>query len=286
MNPVLIDIPLPFDVNGLQSITIRWYGLMYVVAIIVGILLTYREVKRKKMDLSLDDVLDFVLISVPLGIAFARLYYVAFEWSNYATDPVKIFFIWEGGLAIHGGIIGGILAVFLYIKWKKIEFWQFTDAVVPSLVLGQAFGRFGNFMNGDAYGTPPGENSPLGFLAMRFPSNTPAGREYPDSETAGMSQPLHPSMLYELVGNLAIFASLWILRTKGYRDGFITCLYFILYSVLRFFVEMTRGDSLWLVEGRFAAANVISVILFIVFAGLMAQWRLWRKKEDDAIKAA
>lgn len=281
MNPVLIDIPLPFDVNGLQSITIRWYGLMYVVAIIVGILLTYREVKRKKMDLSLDDVLDFVLISVPLGIAFARLYYVVFEWSNYATDPVKIFFIWEGGLAIHGGIIGGILAVFLYIKWKKLKFWQFTDAVVPSLVLGQAFGRFGNFMNGDAYGRET--DWPTG---MRFPSNTPAGREYPSQDEPGWSNPIHPSMLYELVGNLAIFATLWILRTKGYRDGFITCLYFVLYSILRFAVELTRGDSLWLVEERFAAANVISVILFIIFAGLMAQWRLWRKKEDDVIKEA
>jgi len=282
MNPVLIDIPLPFDLpNGLQSITIRWYGLMYVVAIIVGILLTYREVKRKKMDLSLDDVLDFVLVSVPLGIAFARLYYVVFEWSTYAAEPIRVLFIWEGGLAIHGGIIGGILAVFIYIKWKKIRFWEFTDAVVPSLVLGQAFGRFGNFMNGDAFGVPT--TWPTG---IRFPISTPAGREYPDSNEAGMSQPLHPSMLYELVGNLAIFASLWILRTKGYRDGFITCLYFILYSILRFFVELTRGDSLWLVEGRFAAANVISIILFVVFTGLMAQWRLWQKKEDDAIKSA
>lgn len=278
MNPVLIDI---------GPVTIRWYGLMYVVAIIVGIYLTYLEVKRKQVAskrpgkgvLTLDDVLDFVLIAVPIGIVCARLYYVAFEWGrfNVPGDLAQTLFnvvkIWEGGLAIHGGVIGGILALWIFTRfWKKVAFWQFADAVAPSLILGQAFGRFGNFMNGDAYGTPT--DWPTGLV---FPIGTPAGREYPN-------QPIHPSMLYELVGNVLIFAVLWFwLRKRGYRDGFIACMYFVLYAVLRFFVELTRGDSLILAD-RWPAANVISVIIFVVFLGLMFQWRLWHKKAPDSTR--
>lgn len=271
MNPVLIEV---------GPLSIRWYGLMYVVAIIVGIFLTHREVIRRQIIskrkggegiLTLDDVLDFVLIAVPIGIICARLYYVVFNWDFYGSNPINILKIWEGGLAIHGGVIGGILALWIYTRfWKKIPFWQFADAVTPSLILGQAFGRFGNFMNGDAYGTPT--DLPTG---MVFPIGTPAGREYPN-------QPIHPSMLYEMAGNLLIFSVLWwVLRKQGYRDGFITCVYFILYAVLRFFVEMTRGDSLILAD-RWPAANVISVILFVVFTGLMFQWKLWQKKEQDS----
>jgi len=275
MSPVLFE---------LGPLVIRWYGLMYVVAIVVGIFLTYREVKRKNLvgkkgtPLSLDDVLDFVLIAVPLGILFARLYYVAFTWDHYGQNPLDIFKIWEGGLAIHGGVIGGLIAIVIYIKLKGIKFWQFTDAVAPSLVLGQAFGRFGNFMNGDAYGTPTDW-----FTGIRFPASTPAGApfDHRDPNNPDWTVPLHPSMLYELTGNLAIFGVLWFLRTKGYRNGFLTCLYFILYAVLRFFVEMTRGDSLWLVQDVYPAANVISVVIFVVFLGLMVQWKLWKRNEPE-----
>lgn len=253
-------------------LTIRWYGLMYVVAIIVGIFLTHREVKRKQLKLTLDDVLDFVLIAVPLGIVCARLYYVLFQWGYYGNHLGDIWKIWQGGLAIHGGVIGGILALFIYIRWKKVKFWRFADSVVPSLILGQAFGRFGNFMNGDAYGTPT-----TWFTGIRFPVGTPAGNAYPDRDLVGQSRLLHPAMLYELVGNVLIFALLWLLRKRGFKDGFLTCLYFVLYSVLRFFVEFARGDSLWLVDGVYRAAQVISVILFVIFMGLIFQWHLWRK---------
>jgi phosphatidylglycerol:prolipoprotein diacylglycerol transferase len=273
MSPVLFE---------LGPLTIRWYGLMYVVAIIVGIYLTFREVQRKGMKtkkgelMSLDDILDFVLISVPLGIVFARLYYVVFQWDVYGNNLLEILAIWNGGLAIHGGVIGGLLAVFIFIKVKGIKFWEFTDAVVPSLILGQVFGRFGNFMNGDAYGTPT-----EWWTGLRFPENTPAQINHPDPQNPGMSMPLHPSMLYELGGNAVIFGLLWFLRTKGYRDGFLTCMYFILYSVLRFFVEMSRGDSLWLVDGVWRAAQVISVILFVIFLGLMFQFSMWKRDEGE-----
>jgi len=276
MSPVLVE---------LGPLTIRWYGLMYVVAIVVGIWLTYREVKRKGIVgkrknevLNLDDVLDFVLLAVPLGIVCARLYYVLFQWDYYGRNLLDILKIWQGGLAIHGGIIGGALALFIFVRWwKKVGFWQFADAVVPSLVLGQVFGRFGNFMNGDAYGTPT--DLPWG---IRFPTGTPAGNAYPDRDLVGQSQPLHPAMLYELGGNALIFALLWGLRKRGYRDGFLTCLYFVLYSALRFVVEAFRGDSLWLVDGRWKAAQVISVVLFVVFTGLMFQWKLWTKRDEPA----
>ena len=258
MHPILLSI---------GPVTIRYYGLMYVIAITLGLFIISRDVKRKKLIcgtsgklVSTDDILDLVLWMVPAAIIGARAYYVAFQWGYYGSHPADIVKIWQGGLAIHGGVIGGILAVYFYSHWKKIAFWALTDSISISLILGQAIGRIGNLMNGDAYGIPT--TLPWG---IHFPPNSPAGMAYPGQAT-------HPSMIYEMILNLIIFAFLWRLRKKGYKDGFITSLYFILYSIDRSIVSFTRGDSLWL--GSIRAAHVISAILvtgfllFIIFRHL------------------
>lgn len=280
MSPVLFQV---------GPITVRWYGLMYVIAIIVGIFLTCYEVKRRGLEIKLDDILDFVLITIPIAIIFARLYYVAFQWdAYYRLHPEDIYRIWQGGLAIHGGIIGGTLALWIFAAWKKISFWQFADIVVLSLILGQALGRFGNFMNGDAYGTPT--DLPWGIY---FPASSPAGQRYCPgtlSETCQLS--LHPAMLYEALGNLIIFGVLWRLRTKGFRGGFITSLYLILYSVLRFFVEIFRGDSLyypgfWFIPANtLKAAQLISVIFIVVFGIFIWARKLYQRQTPPAEKAS
>lgn len=276
MNPILVEIPMPF---GWSSLQIRYYGLMYVIAIVIGIFLTRREAVRKGLPLTLDDILDFVLITVPVAIIGARLYYVAFQWSSFYVpgDFVKtltnIVAIWEGGLAIHGGILAGLLLLWVYSKWKKISLWQFADAVAPSMILGQALGRFGNFMNGDAYGIPIGPEWPawLDWVGIVYKEGTPGFQEFGHI-------PTHPTMLYEMFGDLVLFGVLMWLRTKNFQDGFIASLYIVFYSFLRFWMEFLRADALWLVPDVLRAAQVISVILFMLFGALIFWKKLYLRK--------
>lgn len=279
MNPILVEIPMPF---GWSSLQIRYYGLMYVIAIVIGIFLTRREAVRKGLPLTLDDILDFVLITVPVAIIGARLYYVAFQWSSFYVpgDFVKtltnIVAIWEGGLAIHGGILAGLLMLWVYAKWKKISLWQFADAVAPSMILGQALGRFGNFMNGDAYGIPISDTISwwppwLDWVGVTYKEGTPGFQEFGPIST-------HPTMLYEMFGDLVIFGLLMWLRTKNFQDGFIASLYIVLYSFLRFWMEFLRADALWLIPDVLRAAQIISVILFVLFGALIFWKKLYGRK--------
>ena len=250
----------------LGPVEVRFYGLMYVVAIVVGGMLIKQEVKRKSIGLKEEEVMDFVLWTVLGGIVGARLYYVVFNWQYYATMPWEIPAIWHGGLAIHGGIIGGITVAYLYLKRKGLSFWKMADAVAPALILGQAFGRFGNFMNGDAHGVPT--TMPWGIV---FPPDSIAGREFPNT-------PLHPTMLYEMAINLTIFSLLWfVLRKWNHKDGFIFASYIALYSAGRFVVEAFRADSLML--GPFRAAQVVSLAIVAVAAMIIWKRRLWTEKE-------
>jgi len=256
MHPILVEI---------GPITIRYYGLMYIVAIAVGFWLLTREVRRKEIALSSESLLDLVLWTIPVAIIAARLYYVAFQWGYYGRHLVDIVKIWQGGLAIHGGVLGGALAVFLFSRYKKVGFWSLTDALSPSLILGQAIGRIGNLMNGDAYGVPT--TLPWG---IRFPADTPAGMAYPGLAT-------HPSMIYEMILNLGIFAYLWAIRKKGYKDGFSTAMYFILYAVARSIVTLTRGDDLYL--GPIRAPHAISAVLIIAFGLFIWRGKLYRRSK-------
>jgi phosphatidylglycerol:prolipoprotein diacylglycerol transferase len=197
------------------------------------------------------------------GIVGARLYYVLFKFDFFLSNPVEIVAIWHGGLAIHGGIIGGIIGGWVYLKRRAVPFWKAADASAPVLIMGQTLGRFGNFMNGDAHGMPT--ESPLGVV---FPFASPAGMEFP-----GIA--LHPAMLYELVLNLAIFLFLWFwARKREARDGFVFALYIVLYSLGRFFVEIFRADSLMF--GPLKTAQLISVIIICVAGYLIWNKRLWK----------
>ena len=255
MHPILVQ---------LGPLTIRYYGLMYVIAISIGFWLLAKEVRRKDLGLTTENLLDLLLWTVPLAIIGARLYYVAFHWDYYGARPLEILKIWEGGLAIHGGVLAGALVVYLYARSKRISFWALTDSVVPSLILGQAIGRIGNLMNGDAYGTPT--TLPWG---IHFPPESPVGRAYPGLAT-------HPSMIYEMLLNLMIFSFLWgWARKRGFKDGFSTAMYFILYAAARSIVSFTRGDSLWL--GPIRAAHVISVVFVLLFGILIWRKRLYQR---------
>lgn len=252
--------PILFEYGFIQ---IRFYGLMYVLAIIIGSFLLKSEVRRKGIGLKDDEVTSFLMWVVISGVIGARIYFVLFKFGTYIESPFEIIAIWHGGLAIHGGIIGGIIGGFIYLKRRAIPFWKAADASAPVLIMGQTFGRFGNFMNGDAFGSPTDSG-----LGMVFPLASPAGMEFP-----GLA--LHPAMLYEMVINLAIFLFLWFgVRKREAKDGFVFALYIALYSTGRFFVEIFRADSLML--GPLKAAQVVSVVTVCAVGVLVWRERLWR----------
>lgn len=254
--------PILFEYGPIQ---IRFYGLMYVVAILVGSYLIKKEVRRKKIGLTEDEVMNLVVWTVIGGIVGARLYYVLFNLDYYLSDLKELPAIWHGGLAIHGGIIGGVLAAWRYLGKRNVPFWRMADAAAPAIILGQAFGRFGNFMNGDAHGRPT--EMPWGIV---FPPQSVAGAEFP-----GMA--LHPTMLYELVINFGIFLFLWLkLRKMDHKDGFIFASYFLFYSLGRFVVEHFRADSLML--GPIRIAQAVSLTLAIIALAFIISKRLWHKE--------
>jgi phosphatidylglycerol:prolipoprotein diacylglycerol transferase len=252
MHPVLIEI---------GPLSIRYYGLMYVVGIIAAIFLIRSEVRRKGLPLTDDDQTNLLLLTVFAGIIGARLYYVVFNWSFYRQFLWEIPAVWRGGLAFHGGVIGGTCAVLWFARRQQIPVLSLTDVLAPPLILGQAFGRFGNFMNGDAHGVPT--TLPWGIV---FAPQTPAGSQFP-------AIPLHPTMLYEMAINLGIFVYLWSTRRRPAKDGYTTMRYLLLYSSGRFGVEFLRADSLWF--GPFRAAQLVSLALIAFSATLILVWRLW-----------
>jgi len=229
--------------------------------VVAGAWLVNREARRTKLPITFDEIMNFGILVMFAGIAGGRAYYVAFNWDFYARHPWEIPQIWHGGLAIHGGLITGVLAGWLYLRRHPVPMWPFADAVAPAIMLGQVFGRFGNFMNGDAHGVPTA--MPWGVV---FPPASVAGRQFPDT-------PIHPVMLYELILNLLFFFVMIRLRRRPHRPGFIFCLYFVFYAVSRAAVTGFRADDLWL--GPVRAPYVASAVMILAFGGIIWARRLW-----------
>lgn len=241
MHPILIEF---------GSLAIRWYSVMIATAILIGIWLAGREGVRKGFEKQ--NIYDFSFYVILAGILGARIYYVLFsDWSHYLANPLKIFALWEGGLAIHGAILAGVIVAIWYTWKEKLSLWKWLDTFAPSLILGQAIGRIGCFFNGDAHGYPT--SLPWGLV---YSSDSCAGQMFP-------GQPLHPTQLYELGFNLIIFLVLWKLRKKPLFDGFLFLTYAILYSSIRIFVEYFRGDKLtyW---GNISAAQTLGIVAIAI----------------------
>ncbi|MBS3791113.1 prolipoprotein diacylglyceryl transferase [Candidatus Bipolaricaulota bacterium] len=242
--------PIAFTLGPL---TVRWYGVAYAVALLVGLGVLNQEAKRKGLGLDLNDLIDFILLSFPLGLIGARIYYALFHLDYFLRAPGAFFGLGGGngfglsGLAIHGGLVGGLAGLLIFVKWKSVELGEFADALSPALILGQAIGRVGNFLNGDAFGYPT--ELPWGVV---FPEKTVAGGRFPN-------QSLHPTMIYEMILDLLIFAFLWKLGKGKYRPGFIGVTYLITYSIGRSIVSFFRAGSLWI--GPIRAAHLVSILI-------------------------
>ena len=220
------------------GIDIMWYGILMATGMILGVLLALKEAKRVGIDE--DDVLNLALIAIPSGLLGARLYYVIFNWSYYSQNVSEILNFRGGGMAIHGALIGGILAGFIYTKIKGIYFFKMADAVMLGIPLAQAIGRWGNYINGEAHGGPT--DLPWGIMVD------------------GMK--VHPTFLYESIWDLGIFIFLWLFRKNKKYEGQLAISYIILYSIGRFFIEGLRTDSLMI--GPLRMAQVISLVAIII----------------------
>lgn len=220
------------------GIDIMWYGVLMALAMILCVCIALKEGKR--VNISEDDLLNLAIIAIPSGLLGARLYYVIFNWSWYSNHLSEILNFRGGGMAIHGALIGGILAGFIYTRVKKINFFKMADTVMIGIPLGQAIGRWGNYINGEAHGGPT--DLPWGIMVDGIK--------------------VHPTFLYESIWDLGIFIFLWSFRKKKKYEGQLAIIYLILYSIGRFFIEGLRTDSLMI--GPLRMAQVISLVTIIV----------------------
>jgi len=234
-----------FEIFGLE---ILWYGIIISFAMVIGTILALREARKK--NISEDDILNIILLVIPSAIVGARVYYVIFEWQSYKNDIILILNIRQGGLAIHGGVIAGLIVGFIYVKKKGLKFFKLGDIFAPSLILGQAIGRWGNFFNQEAHGGPVSEQ----FINI-FP-------EFIKNNMYIQGQYYHPTFLYESIWNFLVFIFLIMYKNKKKFDGEILLLYGILYSLGRFFIEGMRTDSLML--GPIRIAQLMSLLIITI----------------------
>ncbi len=247
--PIAFSFRVPPDLPlvGAFQFSIRWYGVLIASAMALGLWLASREASRRGE--SADDLLKAAEFAIIGGLVGARLYYVLFNLDYYQGQPWwRIFAVWEGGLAIHGGLIGGLLAGGSYVWFRRLPLLAYLDIAAPYLALGQAIGRWGNFFNEEAFGRPTDLPWKLYVSEMHRPP------QYVDAEY------FHPTFLYESLWDFAVFLVLVCLLRRRFERarGALFFAYLALYSVGRFFVEGLRTDSLmW---GSLRIAQVVSIV--------------------------
>ena len=270
MNPAnysVISFPsLGIEVNPsrtleLGPLTIHYYGAI----IALGLLLAmYYSCKRgKTFGLKEDDILDGFLWITPLAIVCARIYYVVFSWADYKDDPISALYIWEGGIAIYGSVLGAILGMWIFSRVKKVKLAAVLDLILTAFLIGQFIGRWGNFMNREAFGAATDS-----FLRMGLFNTRTSGWEY-----------YHPTFLYESLWNMAGFALLHFLADKRKYDGQIALGYAAWYGLGRSWIEGLRVDSLY--WGPFRVSQVLAAVTCAAAVTIL----VWQsKKPHDPAK--
>jgi phosphatidylglycerol:prolipoprotein diacylglycerol transferase len=234
-------------------LVIRWYGLLVATAVLIGTFLATREARHRGEDP--EELMNVSVVAVIAAFLGARLYYVLFNWDYYGVNPWKILAIWEGGLAIHGGLLAGVVVGWLWGRRKRLPIAIYLDIAAPSLALGQAIGRWGNFFNQEAYGTPTN----LSWKLYIDPAHRPPHlAEY---------EFFHPTFLYESLWDVGIFILFYGVLRRRLRpyEGALFLSYLGLYSLGRFFIEGLRIDSLML--GPFRVAQIMSLLMILVSGG-------------------
>ncbi|VTT44903.1 prolipoprotein diacylglyceryl transferase [Streptococcus porcinus] len=240
----MID-PIAFQIG---PFAIHWYAICIMTGLLLAVYLATKEAPRKK--LRSDDIIDFILIAFPLAILGARIYYVVFEWSYYSQHPNEILAVWNGGIAIYGGLITGALVLIVYSYYKMINPITFLDISVPSVMIAQAIGRWGNFVNQEAYGKTVDNLDYLPHIIQK--------QMFIDGHYRT------PTFLYESLWNLLGFVVIMRLRRKSafLKEGEIMAFYLIWYGIGRFVIEGMRTDSLMFLG--FRVSQLVSIVLIII----------------------
>lgn len=252
----------PLDPVAIQigSISVKWYGVIIASAVVIALLLALSEANKRKMDKEI--IVDLLIWAIPISIISARIYYVIFEWDFYKNNLGEIVKIWHGGIAIYGALIGAVLTAIIFSRIKKISFWQLADVVTPSLIIAQAIGRWGNFMNQEAHGA----ETTRSFLESLHLPDFIINQMYIDGAY------YQPTFLYESLWNVLGFVILLIIRRTKIRRGELFLGYVIWYSFGRFFIEGMRTDSLmW---GDFRVSQALSLLLIVLSIGIIIYRRL------------
>lgn len=256
--------PIAFSLGGLS---VHWYGVIIASAVLLAIFLGTNE--SEKRGIKGDDIIDMMLWALPISIIGARIYYVIFEWRYYIQHPAEIIAIWNGGIAIYGGLIAGGLTVYWFTKKRGLPFWLVLDIAAPSVIIAQAIGRWGNFVNQEAHG----EATTKAFLE---------GIHIPDFIVNNMNIEgvyYQPTFLYESLWNVLGFILLLILRRRKnlLKRGEVALSYVLWYSFGRFFIEGLRTDSLMFAQ-TIRVSQLLSILLFV---GAILLWIYRRKKYPE-----
>lgn len=261
-------IGLELNINkiafSIGSIDIYWYGLIIVAAITISILICKKN--NGTFGIKFDNILELLVYVIPISIVTARLYYVVFNLEYYSKNISEIFNIKNGGIAIYGALIGGIIIVYVYSKIRNIKLLDLLDFIASPLVLAQSIGRWGNFINVEAYGTTTLLPWRMGIISR------------------GTYTEVHPTFLYESICTFIIFIILSKKSKKRKFQGEILYLYIILYSFTRFFIEGLRIDSLMLYKIKIS--QILSMVLFVVFCIILSKKSIkkYKSKKKRSIR--
>lgn len=238
---------------------IYWYGIIIAIGFLLGVLLVLHYSKR--VDIKSNDIYDFILWVTPISLIGARLYYCIYEWEYYKDNLFEIFYIWHGGIAIYGAIIAAVIVALVFCKIKKIPFFNFADVAVLGLITGQIIGRWGNFMNVEAYG---------------YETALPWGMTIVNDQLQKIT--VHPTFLYESLWNLAVLALLIFLFTRKRKfPGIVFWSYVSLYGLGRFWIEGLRTDSLML--GNIRISQMVALFSFLAGSAMILYHLRQLKKE-------
>ncbi len=239
MNPILVTI---------GPLKIYWYSIFILMGILTAYFIIVKEAKRH--NISENIIVDLFFVTIPIALIGARIYYCTFEWTNYKDNLIEIFEVWNGGLAIHGGIIAGLVVVYFYTKKKNMNLFKLLDIIVLGLIIGQAIGRWGNFANGEAHG-PITSLENIAFL--------------PQFIIDGMYIDGHyyiPTFLYESIWCIIGFIIMFWIRKRDIKIGFLSGFYLIWYGIGRFIIESLRTDSLMFMGLKIA--QIVSILMMIL----------------------
>ena len=262
MNHVNFEgLGISLDINQIAfsfyNIKVYWYAIFILLGIVIALLFCKKD--DTKYNISFDDILELFIFIIPISIIFARLYFILFNLTYYIENPIKIFNIRDGGLAIYGGIIGAILFIIFFCKKRNIKTLDMLDFISPYLPLGQAIGRWGNFFNLEAHGTETQNIFRMGII-----------------ENGNYIQ-VHPTFLYESICTFIIFIILYLKRNNRNYSGELTYLYFFLYGTIRAIIETFRTDSLML--DNFKISQILSILFSLIFGIILIYKKVKNEKK-------